>query len=100
MAHCTLGGRDRELRYTWKALRRLRNEQGINLLARDLTEELFTDPQTVTALVWAACLHQATGLTLDEVDEWVTLPELGNIATALALAIQEAMTPTASSGTT
>ena len=100
MAHLTLGGRDRELRFTWKALRRLRNEQEVNLLAGDLSEEMFMDPQTVTALVWGACLHESPGLTLDEVDEWITLPALGTVATALASAIQEALTPIASSSTT
>lgn len=90
MAHCTLGGRDRELRYDWKAIRRLRNEHGVNLLV-DLSEDLLTDPQAVTALVWAACLHETPGLTLDEVDTWITLPQLHTIAEAVAQALQDAL---------
>ena len=46
-----LNGEQKEVRYTWKAIKRLRAEHDINLFGPDGDYE---DPHTITAMLWAA----------------------------------------------
>jgi hypothetical protein len=78
-----LGGKDRKLRFTWRAIRRLRKEHGVNILAT--TEEDFTDPDKVAAMLWAALLEADPDIEVDDVD--FDLRELPAVVTALGQAM-------------
>ena len=102
MSHLALRGHDHELRYTWPAIRRLREEHAINVLdlvggaqteeeAVAANEQKFLDPWWLTRMLWAGCLHDTPTLTLDEVDTWLELRDIGPVGTAIATALQAAL---------
>lgn len=87
--HVQLGGQQRELRYPWKTIRRLHAEAGINLLKMEETD--FTDPAKMSAIIWAGLLWEAPALTVEQVDEWITLGSLKTLAEAVADAMRSAL---------
>lgn len=89
MAAVMLGGVARELRYPWKAIKRLHAEAGINLLKME--EGDFIDPSKVSAIIWAGLLWETPTLTVAEVDEWLSLGKLKDLASAAADAMKDAL---------
>ena len=85
-----LGGVSRELRYPWKSIKRLKSECGINLLKG---EDGFdaSDPETITAFLWAGRLWETPELTRADVDEWITLANLAVLSESIGDAMQSAL---------
>jgi hypothetical protein len=86
-----LGGETRHLFYDLNALCRLKTECGINVLAPG--EEDTRDPATLRALLWAGLLHEAPGLTVEDVGRLIGLGDMGPAAAAFAEAFQRAAQP-------
>ena len=83
-----LGGEQKEVRYTWKAIKRLRAEHDINLFGPDGDYE---DPHTITAMLWAALVWDNDKLTLDQVDDMIQLNKVVSISETLGTALARDM---------
>ena len=77
-----LGGRERTLRYPMRSVKRLKAECGVNLFG--LGETQMSDPDVMSAVLWAGLIHGDPELTVDEVDGWYELKDLGAISEAIA----------------
>jgi hypothetical protein len=91
MATLTLD-RERTLRYTWAGIKRLQKEHGINFL-RLVTEdeEWYLDPVKFSAVLWCGLVSDDPALTIDAMDEQITLPRLTAITTAMLEAVADAL---------
>lgn len=83
-----LGDGRRELRYPWKSVKRLKSECQLNLLS---WKGDVSDPDTITAVLWAGLIWETPDLTRDQVDDWITLKNLVAIEERVADALQEAL---------
>ena len=77
-----LGGEQKELRYNWKSIKRLRKEQNINLFST-AHDEIYEEPDTISALLWAALIWENKDLTMDAVDELIELDQVAAISGVL-----------------
>lgn len=84
--------RERQVRYTWGSLKRLKQEQGINFLELVTGDtDWYMDPGTLSAVLWAGLIDEDPALTIAQVDAAIRLPQLAAITTAMLAAIQEAL---------
>ncbi len=79
----------RKLRYTWRSIRRLNNEHGVNLL--DLGEDAFINPDTISKMLWAGLVWDDPDLTVEMVDDLLELSKLGYISNKMGEAVAEQM---------
>ena len=79
----------RKLRYTWRSIRRLNNEYDVNIL--DMDEESFTNPDTISKILWAGLIWDDPDLTVDALDDLIELRQLANISTKVSEAIADQM---------
>lgn len=94
MARIVLGGKERELKYTFGASRRLKKEQGINMYALDIKKDDPLDPELMVGMLWAALLHEDPKLTIDQAAALIEpFSILGDVAEAVGEAVQEYVQP-------
>ena len=62
----------RNLLYTMEAFSEFMDATGINLLQQNLTEEMFANPKTMSAFIWAGLLHEDETLTIKQVARMLT----------------------------
>jgi len=86
-----LGGEPRELKYTWKSLKRLYREHAINVFSTEQGLDIFSSPDAISALLWAGLIHVDPKLKVDQVDDWLELPRLTEISTAIGEALARDM---------
>jgi hypothetical protein len=95
MATLQLNGTSYTLAYKpWGVIRRLHKEQGVNLLdllGDEQAADRMMDPTTLSALVWGGLIHEHPDLTLEQVEGWMGLGNLGVVSHAVASAIKEGM---------
>lgn len=100
MAKLTLD-RERTLTYTWVAVKRLQQEQGISLLALLGGEtEWWLDPTVFSAVLWCGLIAEEPDLTIAQVDGLIAFDRLAEITQAMVQAVaggeQRANPPTRS----
>lgn len=92
----------RKLRYTWRSIRRLHNEYGVNIL--DMKEESFTNPDTISKILWAGLVWDDPDLTVDALDDLIELRQLatisGKVSEAISTQMGETSDPTSGSDST
>jgi uncharacterized protein YoaH (UPF0181 family) len=87
MASLRLGGKQREVRFTWKAIKQLNREHGINVLRLD--EDAVTNPEVISLVIWAGLIHEDPELTVEQIDEWMDIGLLPAVGEAISAAVQE-----------
>lgn len=85
--------RERHLGYPWASVKRLRAEQGINMLAfgQEGDEDRFMEPEWVSKMLWGALIAEEPGLSVEQVDGMITMGGLPRITQAIAAAMDEAL---------
>ena len=77
-----IGGKKRQLRYTWFALESLENEMEIPILEIAKMMASSVKLKQLKIIIWAGLLHEDKDLTLSNVGEWLEITKLayyGNI---------------------
>ncbi len=73
-----IGGKERELRFTFRALKAIETETGVNLLQGEM-EDVMSDLDKTVHMVCAALQHEDPPPSLDEIWdglEWGDMPEI------------------------
>jgi len=84
--------RERQIGYSWAAIKRLKKEHGINFLTLvSGGTEWYLEPDIFSAVLWCGLVDNDTALTVDQVDGMVTLPKLTAITGAMLEAVGEAL---------
>ena len=84
--------RERQIGYSWAAIKRLKKEHGINFLTLvSGGTEWYLEPDIFSAVLWCGLVDDDPTLTVDHVDALVSLPKLTAITTAMLQAVGEAL---------
>ena len=75
MVAIELGGKTRNLKYSFRAMVAFQQATGRNLLDKEVLEGIFKkiSPEDILGLTWAMLLHEEPELPIADVLEWITL---------------------------
>lgn len=95
MAELSLNGTTYTLAYKpWGVIRRMHQEQGVDLLtllADEHAADKMTEPGTLPLLLWGALIHAHPEMTVTQVEGMLGLGNVGVVSAAIATAIKESM---------
>jgi len=84
--------RERQIGYSWAAIKRLKKEHGINFLTLvSGGTEWYLEPDIFSAVLWCGLVDDDAALTVEQVDGMVSLSKLTAITTAMLQAVGEAL---------
>jgi len=88
-----LGGKQRHLKYDFKAMLAIQRQTGRNLLDNKVVKKIIeeTTPEDLLTLLWGELLHEEPGLTIDEVTGWITMENQREVALKVIKAWAAAM---------
>ena len=80
-----LGGKERTLKYTLRAVSQIGERLGIKLRLNHLDEDLTSTPLPLSALeviLWAGLIHEDKDLKPEQVGEWVDQDNMKDVLSA------------------
>jgi len=83
--------KERQLRYTWGTIRRLKNEH--KLVFTDLSDEQLGDFDVIAKLLWAGLVWEEESLTVDAVADMVDMRRTGEVSGLIAEAMGGSTVP-------
>ena len=86
-----LGGVERGLLYTNRALKAIQRATGKNPFDAREWGDLMRDPDGLATLLWAGLLHESPDLSVDQVDDWILLPRTNYYVERLWYAYRDAL---------
>jgi hypothetical protein len=77
-----IGGKERHLRYDFRAMVAFTKQTGKNLLNPEIVKKIIYDttPEDLSVMLWAELLHEEPGLELDEVIGWIDMENQALVA--------------------
>jgi len=86
-----LGGVERGLLYTNRALKLIQKETGKNPFDAREWGDLMREPDGLAILLWAGLRPESPDLTVEEVDDWIYLPRTNYYVERLWYAYRDAL---------
>lgn len=77
-----IGGKERHLRYDFRAMVSFTKQTGKNILNPEIVKQIIYDttPEDILVLLWAELLHEEPGLDIDEVTNWIDMKNQAMVA--------------------
>jgi len=77
-----IGGKQRHLKYDFKAMVAFTKQTGKNLLDPKIVKQIIYDttPEDLLMMLWAELLHEEPRLTVDEVAGWINMDNQPEVA--------------------
>ena len=77
-----IGGKERRLKYDFRAMVAFSKQTGKNLLDNKVVKQIIYDttPEDLLVMFWAELLHEEKGLTVEDVAGWITMENQPEVA--------------------